>query len=595
MSTNANQAPDRRLSIFLCHAFEDKALVHKLYRKLKADGFEPWLDKENLLPGQHWPKETLSALHTCDIVLVCLSDISVCKEGFVQKEITQALEKSAEKPEEAIFIIPVRLDDKVVVPQRLCHLHWADFSTDDGYRRLLSSLKRRADQIGAYVVPPDCFEEDHFETFLRNHGFKHHPFAEWQADNEEEDLAHWFNPKPVFFHDVLGNLGASNQTIKLVSHLIFGPPGGGKTALRRMIEAEILKRSPASAIIRYIDFRRVLRAGPQRPTFSQHMDELLRLGTISLMTMWLNSEDRYERLSPDHKSELAGLIAEYYDTLPDSLKMHYTSTLNPYYPAKVVEIVQKSGKPAIENYNGLSSIPKRENIGPATWRTDHNKTDNDEQVMRLERFWSLARAMGVANIWILVDIVDEYSHARTSQAIFDCIARILLNHKLMEFQEASKQAICFKFFLPRTEELQPLLKAEGFHDNEILVRTFEWDDDHLRVALRKRLNHYSTQRVSSFDDICDPKLKDTQQRILNECNSNPGTLFFMGYEIFVAFQHSSEVHHKIDKDSIEKGISAAKRRYSRSASFWEIVLLTSFCRLRTRMPAAHVICSSHWK
>jgi hypothetical protein len=38
------------LRIFLCHASEDKATVRVLYRHLIADGFEPWLDEQNLLP-----------------------------------------------------------------------------------------------------------------------------------------------------------------------------------------------------------------------------------------------------------------------------------------------------------------------------------------------------------------------------------------------------------------------------------------------------------------------------------------------------------------------------------------------------------------
>ena len=30
--------------IFLCHASEDKKMVEDTYRRLKGDGFNPWLD-----------------------------------------------------------------------------------------------------------------------------------------------------------------------------------------------------------------------------------------------------------------------------------------------------------------------------------------------------------------------------------------------------------------------------------------------------------------------------------------------------------------------------------------------------------------------
>ena len=34
--------------IFLCHASEDKQQVREVYQRLKAEGFEPWLDEEDL-------------------------------------------------------------------------------------------------------------------------------------------------------------------------------------------------------------------------------------------------------------------------------------------------------------------------------------------------------------------------------------------------------------------------------------------------------------------------------------------------------------------------------------------------------------------
>ena len=51
--------------IFLCHASEDKPQVREIYHQLKAiEGFEPWLDEEDLLPGQLWEREIPLALQT---------------------------------------------------------------------------------------------------------------------------------------------------------------------------------------------------------------------------------------------------------------------------------------------------------------------------------------------------------------------------------------------------------------------------------------------------------------------------------------------------------------------------------------------------
>ena len=35
------------LRVFLCHASEDKQAAEELYNRLRADGFLPWLDKED--------------------------------------------------------------------------------------------------------------------------------------------------------------------------------------------------------------------------------------------------------------------------------------------------------------------------------------------------------------------------------------------------------------------------------------------------------------------------------------------------------------------------------------------------------------------
>ena len=93
------------LSVFLCHASDDKSVVRELYEKLQRDGFDPWLDEENLFPGQDWKYEITRAVRDSDAVLVCLSKHSVSKTGYVQKEIKVALEVADEQPEGAIFII----------------------------------------------------------------------------------------------------------------------------------------------------------------------------------------------------------------------------------------------------------------------------------------------------------------------------------------------------------------------------------------------------------------------------------------------------------------------------------------------------------
>ena len=138
------------LKVFLCHATADKPAVRKLYRYLRSKGMEPWLDAENLLPGENWEVEIPNAIFDSDAILVCLSKNSVNKEGYVQKEITFALDKALEKPEGMIFVIPAKLEE-CDVPQRLNRFQWVDLYREDGCRRLMLSLNKRAAQLGPAV------------------------------------------------------------------------------------------------------------------------------------------------------------------------------------------------------------------------------------------------------------------------------------------------------------------------------------------------------------------------------------------------------------------------------------------------------------
>lgn len=395
---------------------------------------------------------------------------------------------------------------------------------------------------------------------LRSNGFEQNPFTAWRAEDEERDLAQWFVP-PSFFQDILGNVGNARQVLKPASHLVFGMPGGGKTATRRMLETELLAKSSGSLVIRYTDFNFVLHGSDGRPSLAQHVDELLRLGTIGLMTVWSESYDRYDKLSLSDRAELAGLIAEYYELLPSATKTAYLSGLSPY-AGRAIAIAKRTGRTLIETYNATISILKREKIEPTKWNVVSAGSDKTEPMIRLQRFWSLARSMGVENIWILIDGVDEHPRTRTGRAIFDCLAEILLNQRLIEFREADKQVICFKIFLTHPEELLPLLEAERFRKDRIPIRTIRWKRKHLDTALQLRLAYYSNRLVLDFDQICEPKLKGTHARMLDECGLNPRTLFLMGYHILAAFQSADSELTKLDKESIDEGIRLAKESAS---------------------------------
>lgn len=138
----------KTLKVFLCHALEDKDRVIDLYHQLKKLGAAPWLDAEEILPGQEWNFEINKALDESDVILLCLSKRSVSKEGYVQREMRIALDRALEMPEGRIFLIPARLEE-CDLPQRISSYQWVDLFTASGMSKLVKSLNLRASQVDA--------------------------------------------------------------------------------------------------------------------------------------------------------------------------------------------------------------------------------------------------------------------------------------------------------------------------------------------------------------------------------------------------------------------------------------------------------------
>ena len=127
------------IRVFLCHSSGDKPTVRSLYSRLRSDGISPWLDEEDLRPGENWRTAISKAVRNADVVLVCLSKTFIAKTGFVQKEIAFALNRAEEQPEGEIYLIPVRLEP-CAVPERLSQWQWVDLFADRGYEKLIGSL-----------------------------------------------------------------------------------------------------------------------------------------------------------------------------------------------------------------------------------------------------------------------------------------------------------------------------------------------------------------------------------------------------------------------------------------------------------------------
>lgn len=190
--------------------------MRELCQRLNAEGWiDPWLDEEKLLPGQSWDMEIEKAVEIADAVIVCLSNNSVSKEGYVQRELKFVLDIALEKPEETIFIIPLRLEE-CTPPRKLRTRQYADYfppvNREAAYARLLESLKLRTGDLDIQLDLPELDKDkdlDDPSSIVAEPQI--HPFGELEfvkipagkffmgADKIERDIAYhyWMGRFPV--------------------------------------------------------------------------------------------------------------------------------------------------------------------------------------------------------------------------------------------------------------------------------------------------------------------------------------------------------------------------------------------------------------
>lgn len=127
--------------LFLSYISSDEIEIRKLYARLRDEGFDPWMDKEDILPGENWEYMIEKAMRNARFILVCLNSDSIDYRGFFNREISLALELEKEKQEHDIYLIPVRLE-KCEVPHRLRKKQWLDLFEPDGWEFLLKALHK---------------------------------------------------------------------------------------------------------------------------------------------------------------------------------------------------------------------------------------------------------------------------------------------------------------------------------------------------------------------------------------------------------------------------------------------------------------------
>jgi signal transduction protein with GAF and PtsI domain len=135
------ESKDSKDFIFISYVREDLDRVLPIYQKLIERGHKAWLDVEELLPGQDWDQEIQEIIKESKVFVACLSNRSVSKKGYFQKELKKGFDIYEEYPEGHIFMIPVILEE-CNIPTRFEKIQWCNLKNDDGFDKLFKAVEK---------------------------------------------------------------------------------------------------------------------------------------------------------------------------------------------------------------------------------------------------------------------------------------------------------------------------------------------------------------------------------------------------------------------------------------------------------------------
>ena len=136
---------DRSLpKVFIAYVHEDGDSAERIFNELTVAGFDPWLDRRKLMPGQNWPRSVEDAINFSDFVIACFSNRSVSKKGGFQSEVRYALDCATRMPLDEVFLIPVRFDECRVPVRIQKEVQYVDLFPDwnPGIKRITEIISK---------------------------------------------------------------------------------------------------------------------------------------------------------------------------------------------------------------------------------------------------------------------------------------------------------------------------------------------------------------------------------------------------------------------------------------------------------------------
>jgi hypothetical protein len=313
-------------------------------------------------------------------------------------------------------------------------------------------------------------------------GFLQHPFSKTNAD-EEEFLHNYFVPPP-YFDAIIGDAASPS------SGIVLAPRGSGKTAQRRMVEANAIRSGYLAVTYDRFEF-----SGSEKVddiSLQYHLRNIIIRILVSFISYLSDSPDLIRKLTKDEKRQLAVFVQAYLGNLTgDGIQelLHELKSL----PDKFKEFWRKNVGFMESVLNFLLKAYDLDAIDLPDVRQDEKRL-SETYKHQLETLLLFVRKIGFKSIYILIDRPDE-----TEQTGNDPEKTYrLIQPMIRDLELLGLPGYGFKFFL--WDQIEPFFRVDARPDRVSQYR-LQWTRKRLKEALSKRLSAYSEGRITSFDSI----------------------------------------------------------------------------------------------
>jgi hypothetical protein len=401
------------------------------------------------------------------------------------------------------------------------------------------------------------------DQWLQRLGFQFNPF-EYEAADELEGgdphLDQFFVPFPYF-----------EELKSARSSVLFTQQGCGKSANRLQLERwceETLEKPdqfPQQILaVRHDDFLTIL----ADISLARHVEAILRRAVPALLeTAFRFFVEAINDLSAIAREDLSWFVQHYSDRLiPSSLRKQ----LKEIGATRAKVTAQKAPKLTQGALDSISSLFKQKPIDAIqqaaetliellSWEFDETEAAKwlrTEPLELMRRFVEVAHQLGIEQLLVMVDRVDEFQGtAGKPERQTDLLRPLLAN-------APARGIWCFKLFLPL--KLLPVLREklgpDEFREDKTQVLEVEWKAVDIATLLQARLSASSQGRYSSFAPLVQGEPADVDEQLVQFAHHSPRDLVRLCNRIFA--EHTRVPTNKLYLEPSE--IQAARRWFSKA-------------------------------